>query len=118
MSAVRQVSELHVYVAGPLTKGNWNDNIRTACQMADELMAYGFWPYVPHLSALWDLVSPHGYEDWMMLDFAWLKKCDAVFRIPGESAGADREVKLAEELGIPVFTSVAAILEWRKEKLK
>lgn len=110
------MNPLHVYVAGPLTKGDYIGNIRNACQFADALMAHGFWPFVPHLSALWDLVSPHGYEDWMALDFAWLKKCDAVFRFPGESPGADREVKLANELGIPVFTSMAAILGWRQKK--
>jgi hypothetical protein len=32
--------------------------------------------------------------------------CDAILRLPGESAGADEEVKLAKELGKPVFYSI------------
>jgi len=32
-------------------------------------------------------------------------------RLPGESPGADREVALAAELGIPVFYSVEELVE-------
>jgi hypothetical protein len=32
-----------------------------------------------------------------------LLKCDAVLRLPGESKGADEDVRLAKELGLKVF---------------
>jgi hypothetical protein len=32
-----------------------------------------------------------------------LEKCDAVLRLPGDSKGADNDVRLATELGIPVY---------------
>jgi hypothetical protein len=32
-----------------------------------------------------------------------LQHCDAVLRLPGESKGADQDVKIAQELGIPVY---------------
>ncbi len=32
-----------------------------------------------------------------------LTKCDAVLRIQGDSKGADQDVKLAQELGLPVY---------------
>jgi hypothetical protein len=32
-----------------------------------------------------------------------LHKCDAVFRITGESKGADNDVSIAQEKGIPVY---------------
>lgn len=32
-----------------------------------------------------------------------LKKCDAVLRIPGESNGADLDVKIAKELGLLIY---------------
>jgi hypothetical protein len=35
-----------------------------------------------------------------------LQHCDAVLRLPGESTGADNDVRIATELGIPVFTSI------------
>jgi hypothetical protein len=32
--------------------------------------------------------------------------CDAVLRLPGHSAGADNDVRLAQERGIPVFHDI------------
>jgi hypothetical protein len=32
-----------------------------------------------------------------------LQHCDAVLRIPGESTGADQDVRLAKERGLPVY---------------
>ena len=40
-----------------------------------------------------------------------IRQCDAVFRIVGASQGADADVKLAEELGLPVYRSVSDISE-------
>jgi hypothetical protein len=39
---------------------------------------------------------------------------DAVYRFSGESAEADREVKLAESLGIPVFYTLTELVWWSK----
>lgn len=41
----------------------------------------------------------------------WLERCDAIIRLPGDSSGADAEVRRAEQLKLPVFPSVAAFLE-------
>ena len=38
-----------------------------------------------------------------------LSRCDAVFRIPGASRGADLEVAKAREMGLPVYTDIADI---------
>jgi hypothetical protein len=38
-----------------------------------------------------------------------LARCDAVLRIPGESKGADQDVRIALERGLPVFRSVEEI---------
>jgi hypothetical protein len=32
-----------------------------------------------------------------------LQKCDAVLRLPGESKGADQDVKIAKDLGLKVY---------------
>jgi len=32
-----------------------------------------------------------------------LQHCDAVLRLPGESKGADQDVRIAEERGLPVY---------------
>jgi hypothetical protein len=34
-----------------------------------------------------------------------IRRCDAVFRIAGASQGADADVRLAQELGLPVYRS-------------
>ncbi|MEY9861700.1 hypothetical protein ABH935_007343 [Catenulispora sp. GAS73] len=38
-----------------------------------------------------------------------LAHCDAVLRLPGESRGADQDVAIARERGIPVYTSLDEI---------
>ena len=38
-----------------------------------------------------------------------LEHCDAVLRLPGESTGADGDVAIARERGLPVFTRVEDI---------
>ena len=147
----------HVYVAGPYTGGDTNENVRNAVEAGQKLFDAGFIPFVPHLYHHWDALLPtlpprvdctrcagsgragrpadgsrgsifcsacegsgrrdqrvdrlhtKGYEQWMKLDLAWLDKCDALLRLPGESPGSDREVDAAKERGIPVYYSVRAV---------
>ena len=96
----------YIYVAGPISKGDQFMNVRNAILLGEQLRALGYIPFVPHLSALWNLIVPVGYEDWMSLDFAWIERCDALFRQAGESSGADREVVFAFGLGRPVFATI------------
>lgn len=95
-----------IYVAGPYTKPDPVVNTRKAIEAANELFDLGYAPYVPHLTLFWHFAFPRPYEDWMRLDFQWVKQCDALLRLPGESSGADREVIVAQEAGIPVFRSI------------
>ena len=93
----------YIYIAGPYTKPDPAQNTNRAIQIADDLLAAGYVPFVPHLCHLWELISPKPYTAWTEYDLEWLERCDAVLRFDGDSAGADAEVKRAEELGIPVF---------------
>lgn len=93
----------YVYVAGPYTQGDPIVNVRNAVEVAAYLMDHGHTPLVPHLNFSWHLVEPRPYEDWMSWCLDWVVKCDALLRIPGDSPGADREVKQAEKAGIPVY---------------
>lgn len=38
-----------------------------------------------------------------------LQHCDAVLRLPGDSAGADKDVEIALERGLPVYRSIDEI---------
>lgn len=38
-----------------------------------------------------------------------LQHCDAVLRLPGESSGADKDVEIARERGLPVYRALEEI---------
>jgi hypothetical protein len=38
-----------------------------------------------------------------------LQHCDAVLRLPGQSSGADNDVRIAHERGIPVYHSIEEV---------
>lgn len=102
--------KIKVYVAGPYTKGDVVINVRHAILVGNKLREMGFTPYIPHLSCFWHMVVPHKQIDfWYDYDFEWLAVCDAVFRFPGESVGADNAFAWAKVHGIPVYSSFAEI---------
>ena len=97
---------MRVYVAGPYSSGDVDENVRTAIRCADAVLESGHTPFLPHLTHFWDQQKPHTYETWLQYDSEWLAVCDALIRIPGESPGADREVAQARNLGIHVFYGI------------
>ena len=99
---------LYVYIAGPISSDPLG-GARYAVRTAAIVESLGMVPYVPHLGVLWEMISPMSYEKWMALGLAWLAKCDAVLRLPGESKGADREEEEARRMGIPVFRDIAEL---------
>lgn len=110
-----------VYVAGPLhSSGNALENIRRAVNMGRILRDAGFSPFIPHLFAFWSLMDGESASmteaQWLMFDLEWLRKCDVLLRLPGTSKGADREEQEARQLGMPVFTLYASLVEWRYDR--
>lgn len=101
-----------VFISGPYSGGDQMANVRAALDAAQELLNHGFVPFVPHLNAFWHMIHPNKYETWLTYDLAWLESCDAVVRLPGDSPGADGEVRRAWELGLPVFGSVQEMVWW------
>lgn len=95
-----------VYVAGPYSHPDPVENTNTAVLVGNQLVDLGFVPYIPHLSLFWHAITPKPYQFWLDYDIEWLKKCDIVLRIPGESSGADKETELAKKLSIPVVHSL------------
>jgi len=105
----------YVYVAGPITKGNQFINVRNALLAARRLRDAGFFVFVPHRSLLDEIATGEThYEVWMQEGFAWIARCDALLRLPGESSGSDREVAFARERSIPVFFDIEELCRtWR-----
>jgi hypothetical protein len=46
-----------------------------------------------------------------------LQHCDAVLRLPGESTGADQDVAIARERGLPVYDRVEDIPGYARDEL-
>ena len=107
---------MYVYVAGPY--GSMPEsNTHRAIRMGNKLMDAGFIPFVPHVNAhYWHSLYNMKEKEWMAYDLAWLRKCDVVMRMEGESKGADEEVEEAKRLGIPVVYSVDELVKVEKEK--
>lgn len=102
-----------VYVAGPYSRPDPVENTHQAIKKAAALEATErVTCFVPHLSLLDHLVLPRPLEHWYEHDLATLIRCDAVFRLPGDSSGADDEVAFALERGIPVFHKYEDLMEW------
>ena len=108
-----------IFVAGPLSgisngkelpQEEQEQHVRRAVEAGIELLVVGYAPIIPHLS--WYADPQTKYREWYDADLEFVKRSDAVLRLPGESNGADREVALADEWAIPVYHSVAEVLAW------
>jgi len=95
-----------VYISGPISIGNQLVNLNQSFQAHKALIDAGFAPLNPILTMLVPWANDVSRDVWMEADLPWVAASDAVFRIPGESEGADTEVKYAYENGIPVFTNI------------
>jgi hypothetical protein len=99
-----------VYIASPYTQGDAALNLRASLMAADKLVSHNFVPYCPLLSHFWHFLSPKSYDVWMDMDLEWVRRCDCLLRLSGDSSGADAEVALAQELGKPVFYFIADLI--------
>ena len=101
-----------IYISGPLTSsGNVLDNLARAMDAARALVAAGFAPFCPHLTYHVDPGETIPHATWMEIELPWGTVADGVLRLPGESLGADLEVEQAERLGIPVFDTIAELVD-------
>ena len=106
-----------VYISGPYSS-NPVGNTQIACEVWKELFeADEVIPICPHWSHVQEKATPElAYEDYMTYDLEVIGNfVDAVIRIPGPSAGADRETDFAQAKGMPVFNypdGMVALNEW------
>jgi hypothetical protein len=101
-----------VYIAGPYS-GEAVGNTHNAIKVAERLEQTGLiTACVPHLNMLWDFLHQHSNEFWYDFDLAFLVRCDALLRMPGQSVGADDEVDFAEHNGIQVFYDENEVIVW------
>jgi hypothetical protein len=119
-----------VFISGPIAKGNLADNVNNATKAFVDLADAGFAPFCPHWSVYAKESTSQGsdclcvgtasgnetidYETWLDIDFSWIRASHAVLRLPGESSGSDKELRFAEDHGIPIFYSIDELIAWRK----
>lgn len=104
-----------IYVSGPITKGNQFRNVQKGIDAFNQCLDVGIAAVCPHFTAFAHMTRERTHSEWMKVDLeAILPRCNAVWRLPGESIGADLECREAERLGIPVFQSFTDLLHWHQ----
>lgn len=104
-----------IYVAGPIsTGGDISGNTHRGVKVAEDLRRMGFITFCPHLSVFTEMVcGAMPWKDWIEYDEEVILRCDALYRMPGASRGADHEEAFCVKNGIPVFKEVKDLLAWR-----
>ena len=107
---------MRIYIAAPYSKPFPLLNTIKAIRAGNAVANLGAMPFVPHLSWLWACFYKRPYHWWMDWCLSWLKFCNAVLRLPGESPGADVEEAEARRLGIPVFYRMEDLQAWLAQR--
>jgi nucleoside 2-deoxyribosyltransferase len=110
------MKKLKIYLASPYTKGDVGINVKNSFEAYDVLLKNNFLPFAPLTSHFIHMMYPQDYNTWLEIDLEWLKVCDAVLRLPGESRGADIEVEYAEKNNIPVFYNYSDLMRWNAQR--
>jgi len=109
-----------ILIAGPYRSGTGDDPAKIEANLrrleeyslplyrAGHLPMIGEWVALPIIrSAGSQAVGDAVYREFLYPTAArLLERCDAVLRIPGESLGADEDVRIATERGLPVYYSL------------
>ncbi|MCC4908048.1 DUF4406 domain-containing protein [Microbacterium sp. cx-55] len=114
---------LMILIAGPYASGTGGDpalmrqNLDRLEEAAWPIFRAGHIPMIGEWVALPVLSSAGatGPADPLAADVMYpvahrlLQHCDAVLRLPGDSVGADKDVEIALERGLPVYRSLAEV---------
>lgn len=107
---------MRIYIAGPYEGSDRfavSANIQQARQAMVDLLRLGHSPFCPHtMTAHLEYYAPDiPRETYLRTDLDWLAVCAALLLLPGweESGGACEEKRVAEELGLQVFESLADV---------
>jgi hypothetical protein len=116
-------ASMMILIAGPYRSGTGDDPARMAANLARlEAAAFpifqkghvpmiGEWAALPTLRGAGGGAPGDATYDAVMHPTAHrlLAKCDGVLRLPGASAGADKDVEIARAKGLPVWTALDQI---------
>ena len=104
-----------VYISGPITLGEWDENFQQAADAQLFLIRAGCAVLNPMLTMALPGHETITHDEWMQNDLPFIAgpggKVDALLRLPGASAGADTECEHAAIHGVPVYHDPAKLLE-------
>ncbi len=106
-----------VYIASAYSIGDTALNVKRQMDMANELLDLGFVPFVPLYSHFQHMAHPRPYKEWLALDLEWLPACDCLLRLEGESPGADKEVRAAMVLDMPIYYDLKKLVANETENI-
>jgi hypothetical protein len=107
-----------IYIAGAISSDNpiqTLHNISKGLAMGAKLLQLGYAPFVPHMDTLLHFMMHDkpltNVELWYTYSLEWLKVSDAVLVLPEweKSKGVKREIEVAVEHGIPIYSSLAEL---------
>jgi hypothetical protein len=119
---MRREPKSFVFVTGPYSAGTEAEqkaNIQRTINIGRTVFEKGYYPIVPHLLVREYYVPGDpglfGYEPLMRFTLSLVAKCD-ILLLYEHSPGADRERKLAEQLGKPIYFSVDDLPDLTKDE--
>lgn len=112
-----------ILIAGPYRSGTGDDpqkmaaNLRRLEEASYPIFQAGHVPMIGEWVALpiWQTAGGQSVGDALYDEILHptagrlIERCDAILRLPGDSKGADNDVKLAHERGIPVYYDIADV---------
>ena len=111
------MNKIKVYIASKYSfpEGQQLQNTYNSFAIYHQLVNLGFIPFAPLHSHFIHEKFPLPYEKWIMIDLEWLKICNCVLRLDGESQGSDIECQFAKENNIPVFYDIDGLITYYKK---
>ena len=116
---------IRVYVAGAYSADNVLDvlhNIRRGIRMSTQIFKLGFAPFSPWLDYHFllqmteDEAASISVKDFYEYSLSWLAVSDAIYVLENSehSKGTQKEIEFARSMGLPVFTDLRHLQQWRE----
>ena len=109
-----EVRAPRAYIAGPITSsGSLHENIHNGIKVGEMSRDLGIHPFIPHLYDFTKIVTGKDidWEKMLQMDENFIRVCDLIIALPGDSKGKEREIAFAKARGIPTIRLMSNDLE-------
>ena len=103
-----------IYIASPYSaKYEWQvrNNVKKAVEAAVHIMEKGHYAFIPHLYYFVDnyansLSKRFNYEWYLKQDISFLERWATGILVVSRSPGVDKEIEVAKNIGIKIYSSL------------